>query len=199
MVKGNKCRDEGCRKRARVRGFCGSHAMKQQLEVIQVFEKTVQEVDVTNPKYSDHRQIVDIKAIDGVLATLVVLAKNAFVKSFGKLIIDDTKLVMAQQARQPEPAEEPVGEQAQVRPAQDPERSRNCKFWVDNKEGRSEVSMYRYHSPLKSDQIPDYRLAVYPDNSVKLFRLMDNVVKISAYYDLDPLTIYKAYFQTEEA
>eukprot|EP00808_Paulinella_micropora_P001153 g26116.t1 len=149
---------------------------------------------------------------------------------------------MAQQARQPEPAEEPVGEQAQVRPAQDPEvadvenkmrelgigRERKVRrgrpagvvpipeigntyyyeinreagianFWVDNKEGRSEVSMYRYHSPLKSDQIPDYRLAVYPDNSVKLFRLMDNVVKISAYYDIDPLTIYKAYFQTEEA
>eukprot|EP00808_Paulinella_micropora_P009897 g9954.t1 len=28
---------------------------------------------------------------------------------------------MAQQARQPEPAEEPVGEQAQVRPSQDPD------------------------------------------------------------------------------
>eukprot|EP00808_Paulinella_micropora_P001625 g27929.t1 len=151
---------------------------------------------------------------------------------------------MAQRARQPEPAEEPVGEQAQVQPAQDPDvddaenkmrelgigrgerksarRGRPAgvvpipevghtyyynlnreagiaNFWADNKEGRSEVSLYRYHSALKPDQIPDYRLAVYPDNSVRLFRLMDNLVKINAYYNLDPLTIYKAYFQTEEA
>eukprot|EP00808_Paulinella_micropora_P029183 g40150.t1 len=96
--------------------------------------------------------------------------------------------VMAQRARQqPEQAEEPVGEPAQAQPVQDPE------------ECRSEVSLYRYHSALKHEQIPDYRLAIYPDNSVRLFRLMDNLVKISAYYNLEPLTIYKDYFRTEEA
>eukprot|EP00808_Paulinella_micropora_P028737 g27815.t1 len=138
-------------------------------------------------------------------------------KSFATIIADGflgnikvfvyTQKVMAQQARQPEPAEEPVGEQAQVRPAQDPEVAD-----VENKMRELGIGMERKvrrgrpagvvpipeigHTLTK---IPDYRLAVYPDNSVKLFRLMDNVVKISAYYDLDPLTIYKAYFQTEEA
>eukprot|EP00808_Paulinella_micropora_P020546 g3384.t1 len=29
--------------------------------------------------------------------------------------------------------------------------ARIANFWVDNKEGRSEVSLYRYYSALKSD------------------------------------------------
>lgn len=127
MPKDNKCRDKGCRKRARVRGFCAKHAIVQQLEVkarapkrqqlrlrfptmsldgfccrffvplelIEVLEKIAEEVDITNPEYNDHRQILDIKADAFVGEALRVLAENACVKSFGKLIVDDTKLVIA--------------------------------------------------------------------------------------------------------
>eukprot|EP00808_Paulinella_micropora_P002026 g66141.t1 len=73
-----------------------------------------------------------------------------------------------------------------------------ANFWSENAEGRTAVELHRYNSEMKAGQVPDYRIAVYTNNSVRLFRLMDNVVRISAYHDLDILTIYKAYLRDPE-